>query len=1285
MIYPVVFGLIQVFVPCPCFCYSKRRDNWADAEVSKSAATVKKRRKKCPNSADKTDEQPQMALHLESVDTVDNVPIETESSLKQKESCDDSIEELGVVRATSESTVELCLVEGASLERNKADHVPAMSSPIGPEPESTVEPSKEALEEPNYVPSSSHVSGIPVIEKTSLQRVNSVPALASDDQKRQGTDVESIGNFRRSGSLRERGTRKLQELHAVTKARSASDENLKEFERKKKEILGLEEPETSDLQDAKNVGKESSVEGLLPSDLHGVLESGFVKRYSRKFEEGAYNVPELEGGVALTSKEEVDVECAPVEGDKITEEEQDEGMPNEEPEPGVVKKHKEGYELKHRESLKRRALLQQGGSGEMKSAKREGDDIEGALAVDADSKLVQAAGGLEGELRGVNVEALVKKVNQDMKKEVTVRRMSASKKEQELRAYVQKAGEKMENALVDDEEETLQKDKSTLAHEVDSDQISEDSVTGIIKRNTRVFELEEDAQDLPSNDSQLTGTSESRQPVVSKGDTKNATLNIELMKPSVAQNVSASVESAEKSSADIAEASALELEKGTSNEKAKEGRREVDQEVGLSLSKGQTRSAEADTEQENRTISQDESVGTEPTEFTPEKAGTAELLEDKKTEQSEQNSENIPEKGLVKRHTLLIEGKLQPLDQEFQKNVEKLNGQERQLSGNQEASSSLLEGETNGAASHAERTQLNVVQSTNSGVESKEKSSSEIAKTCELSEDGESTESGHDTDNVPPKGLVKRHTLLIEGKIQPLDQELEKKDEKEIGKETERTDDQEVCSSSLKEERSVAIDSQQEELGATQDLRAGVEPLETNASGAKHSSALSEDVEDRGSEEDTENVLQEGLVKRHTLLIEGRLQPLDQELSKDAEKDDGKESDLVLDKEVFLSAEDQGQLRYQIERTSDSEVEQCAEENQDNERVSGLVKREKLRIEERLQTTSVESKQELEQVLACSDNTVLEAVDGEEGCREAIKKEEGDEEIEQIKGEEEQSDVVVDTSSVVKVKEQAQHLEGIIRVTQDGEKVKRQTSKDGDPKSSDDAPKFFIVPRTCSDENINDGNEFNTVEKFSEDRMDVLSDSAVNTALLKAQENLDSEKENLELDNKNLVDWEVANVKQRRQIFEDIVRDFDKNSRKSDEESENKSNSLRRHESMPKMTRATEKPALRRRSVSDVTATVSPGSDCEVGYTIVFRKRVEGSSSSSSLPRDWSPLEHRQRKEDKDESHTEEVFSPEVHRNDKLKSNTSVEFIDRHDTCKGVKETIQVLDSKNQRNISNIS
>ena len=1216
------------------FCFSKNRNHWADVEVSNSSAVAKKRKQKSSNSADKTDEQPQIALPVESVDGVDNVPIEADPSLKHSESSDDSIEELGVLRAPSESTGEL--VEGASLERNNADYAPATSSLIAQDPESTVELNKEALGEPNFVPSSSPVTEFPDIEKTSLQRVGSDPTLSKDDQKREAADMESVGNFRRSCSLRERGTRKLQELN--TKARSASDENLKEFERKKKRILGIDEPTTSNLQDGKN-----TVEVLLPSDLHGVLESGFVKRYSRKFECDDI-VPELESSVALVSKEETDVDCAPAEGDKITDEEQDEGITNEEPEPGVVKKHKEGYELKHRESLKRRVLLQRGSSDEKKSAKQEGDEVEGFLAVDVDTESVQTVAELEDELRGVNVVALVKKVNEDMKKEVTVRRMSASKKEQELRAYVEKAGEQMKKALVDNEDETLAKDKSTVADEANFEQITEEFFTGKIKRNARVFVLEEDAQESPSDNSQLRGTFENRQPAA--------------LKPSVAQNVSASVEFPEQQTffieGKLARLDQEESEKGTNNKEGSEGHRGVAQEEGLSLLKGQTRSADAYTEQENRTTSENESVGTKPTEKTPEKGRTSELLEDKKDEQSEQNSEDTPQKGLVKRHTLVIEGKLQPLDQELEKNVERPSGEERH---GQNVSSSLSDGETNSAALQTERTEVNVVQD----MDSKDKNSSEMPNTCELSEDSESTDSEHDT-NVPPKGLVKRHTLLIEGKIQPLDQECEKNVEKDTGNETENTEDQDACAS-VKGDTRVVIESQQYGLNVVQGIRSGAEALETSASGAKEPHALSEDTEDRGSEQDTENVLHRGLVQRHKLLIEERLQPLDQELNKDF--DDGKESELVLDMEAVLPVEDQGQLRYQIERTNDSEVEQYAEANQDNESVSGLVKREKLRIEERLQSTPVDPIQELEHVSAGGDNTALEDVDGEE----VDTTEKGGKEIEQINGdEEEQNEAAVDTSSVVRVKEQAQHLEGIIR-------VKSQTSKDGDPNVSDQAPKFFIVPRAGSDEDITEGDE---VEENSEGRMDVLSDSAVNIALFKAQENLDPEKENIELDNKSSLDWEVTNVKQRRQIFEDIVRDFDKDSRKGDEESDSKSNSLRRHESMPKMTRAAEKPTFRRRSVSDVTAT---GSDRKVGYTIVFRKKVDGSSSSSSLPRDWSPLEHRQRQEDVDVS---QVFSHNSCK-DKLKRNTSVEFNDQRDTCQSVKETIQVLDSKNQRNISNIN
>lgn len=63
-----------------------------------------------------------------------------------------------------------------------------------------------------------------------------------------------------------------------------------------------------------------------------------------------------------------------------------------------------------------------------------------------------------------------------------------------------------------------------------------------------------------------------------------------------------------------------------------------------------------------------------------------------------------------------------------------------------------------------------------------------------------------------------------------------------------------------------------------------------------------------------------------------------------------------------------------------------------------------------------------------SDNIVFEIVDGEENCQEVDIKEKLSEEIEGISGEEEQSEIVVDMLSVVRVREQVQYLEGIICV-----------------------------------------------------------------------------------------------------------------------------------------------------------------------------------------------------------------------------------------------------------------
>lgn len=1299
-------------------------------ELSKSAAgAVQKGKIGSSNTFGETDEQP------DGVDTVDNWPTvtEAESIYKEGELSVETKETSGVVQATSENADDVCISEETSQEGSNADYVPTTSSPTASGSESTVEPRKDVLEETNSVQASFKVSEI--IEKSSLQRVSSVPALSSDDQKGQESDAESTGNFRRSCSLRERGPRKLHHLQTVAKVKSASDENLKGFERKKKEILDLEETTNKESQDTKSVDKKSaedlsSVEtelesvgsakthGSLPRDLDGVLESGFVKRHSRKFEEGVHYLPSVtpSDDAGSNAQEEVNVALpsTDTDSDKITEgeqerdrleksheDEEDLTVPSEEPEPGVVRKHKEGYELKHRESLKRRALLQRGGSDETKSIKREGDEMDGASVADSDSSLMRPEEGLESErVCGVNVEALVQKVNEDMKKTVSARRISASKKEQELRAFVQQAGEQMKVALDDVEDETSKAGSNNSVSDKVASESEEVSDIVINERNT-----EKDSEERLSKSSLLTGTStQCRQPVALKGETKRSTLNVELSKPCVAQNVSENVNSGEKNSPVGVETSELsgmkengesaedsedvpqrglvqrhtlliegklqppenELGRELEDQEGKEGEDTVDREVEKEI----TKSEDNDVEQVETSVAQALRIRQVEAEMSA-------LSKDKEDEDggSERDTANIPEKGLVKRHTLLIEGKLQPLDQELDKKAGKEEGIDGDPAADQEVYSSSLEGETRQDVESAEQ---NAAQSVIAGVECSGKSVSDgTTEASPLVEQGE-VKVCESEEDIPQKGLVKRHTLLIEGMLQPLDQE-EENAERDNGNDCHPMIAQEALPLPLEGEGSSQDrNTEHSELNVTQGLKDIMNPV---AEGGE-ASELAEVMEDRGSAQDTENIPQKGTVKRHTLLIEGKLQPLDQELDKDVEKEEGKEGELSLENELGV---DQGQLRYQIERTCDPTGDHCDEDNHDNKSASGLVKREKLRIEERLYTTVVEAKQEQEQELSCSDSAAVVAGDGVEDCQETDGRVECDGDEEQIQGDE-QSDICVDTSSVVKVKKQTEHLEGIIRVTHDGDKVNRQTSKDEEPKSCEQAPKVVIVPRSCSDETMDDRTGDKAV---SEDRMEVLSDSAVNKALIRAQENLDLEKGNFYLGRENVVDWEFANVRQRTQIFEAIMGHFDKNNKKDDEESEHNSNSLRRHESMSKMFRASEKPPMRRRSVSDVTKTVSSGSGREVGYTIQFKNRTAGSSSSSSLPRDWSPIHNKQKQEDK-ELYPKVVFSSEIIDQDELKEKSCAELIDNQDkenqACQSVKEAIQALDSKNQKNISsNIS
>lgn len=432
-----------------------------------------------------------------------------------------------------------------------------------------------------------------------------------------------------------------------------------------------------------------------------------------------------------------------------------------------------------------------------------------------------------------------------------------------------------------------------------------------------------------------------------------------------------------------------------------------------------------------------------------------------------------------------------------------------------------------------------------------------------------------------------------------------------------------------------------------------------------------------------DDVPQRGLVKRQTLVIEGKLQlgPEQDEFAVDQEsfpspstvelRNDEPTGNQDMCSSICLEQEQS----YQPELTSYVPGEVVVEKIEDSETVSGLVRREKERIEKRVKPLTVEetnAKREEDNEEVCKDGTLLEVSEGGEEGRGYAEKNE-DVEGDQVE-ETELSDVGVDTSSVVRVRDQTQHLEGIIRVTttsKDGEKIKRQRSKEDLPTTGSESAKIIIVPRSCSDESVHEENQLNMSCNMKME--EILSDSAVNLALMNAQEKL-------ELANETFIDWDGANVKQRTRIFETIMQHISKQSK---EDEEDNGNHIRRCGSMPKAIGKAEKYVIRRRSFSDVSETVSSSSGREVGYTIKFSNGQ--SSSSSSLPREWSPL---QRRLEKEKLNTNEVFSPQNCVETESEENMCTELIDCQDQendSSSVKEKVEVLDSKNHRNISNVS
>ena len=1124
--------------------YNKLFTNEADPE----AGPVRKTK---ANIAVKKDTQPQ----CEGVDTVDNLPRETVSDQEDEETSEVEIKDPAILRVTAEENSEVGLVTAEAhedvftyeddLRETKVDDLPI--NPI-------LELSKETVVEDQ---SNSCVSETPTTGKTALYRVSSVPVLPSDDKTMHKSNVLKT-NFQRSSSLRERGPKRIQYLRDFMEGKAASDENITECDQKEKDTF---QSQANDQERQSGAGSNSL--GGLPSDLHGLLESGFVKRKSRNFEEGVYDVLSVELDDILSLGKEMDREFELGENEKYaaTEKEQDK---SEEPEPGVVKKHKEEYELKHRESLKRGAVLQRGESVDGSSLKRERSD--GILTSDADGIL--SGDGSETERPcSVNVDALVQKVNEDMKKEVSARRVA--KKERELRALVQLAGE-----------------------DGNSNQENENSVADSVCNETT---------EMLAPASLVKETNEGRAQLL-----EDPPMSME------------AVACAETESTKIDWTS--DISPGANVEQAL--------------------SADGDSSQ---------NVSAE---------NTCKLSENGEDNVMEQDKEGIPQKGLVKRHTLLIEGKLQPWDQETEKDVQsETEKAEREQTMQQEV---ILRSSSKEQTFSSEGIEQGVAGDVSATLVTESKETEDRA----LEED---------TQSLPEKGLVKRHTLLIEGRHQALDQALAEV-EIECKQEGESIDCKDHCTKSSEEQsRGVALKSMEpvdgDDVKITEDIIKQGKTAPENVDACE----LLDDKEDMMSVED---VPQRGLVKRQTLVIEGKLQlgpeqdefAVDQESFPSPSTVELRSDEPTGNQDICSSTCLEQEQSYQPELTSYVPGEAVVEKTEDSETVSGLVRREKERIEKRVKPLTVEetnAKREEDNEEGCNDGTLLEVSEGgEEGRGDAEKNE--DVEDDRVE-EKELSDVGVDTSSVVRVRDQTQHLEGIIRVTttsKDGEKVKRQRSKEDLPTTRSESPKIIIVPRSCSDESVHEENQLNMSCDMKME--EILSDSAVNPALINAQE--------------KLVANDGANVKQRTRIFETIMQHISKQSK---EDEEDNGNQIRRCGSMPKAIGKAEKYVIRRRSFSDLSETVSSSSGREVGYTIKFSNGQ--SSSSSSLPREWSPL---QRRLEKERLNTNEVFSPQNCGESESGEKMCIELIDCQDQendSPSVKEKVQVLDCKNQQNISNVS
>lgn len=985
-------------------------------------------------------------------------------------------------------------------------------------------------------------------EKTLLHRVRSVPSLSREEANNQESNIGTTGgNFKRSNSMRERGTKSEEQLRPVMERKSASDENVTEFGWGKKGI------------------NESDAHKDLQQQLHSVLERGFVKRESKKFEAGVYRTC----ATAVPSTEDRP-EREAVKDDNVCEGTLSESSLGEEPEPGLVKKHKEEYELKHNESLKRGALLQRTNSGERSSLKREKCEM---LADSVSSKADQTP---EGEqILQANIDVLMQKVNEDMQKEVCVVRMS--KKGLEL-------GKKQVGQLVESSLDNNKDGKANAVHQGSLGRVSTEVRSGgatwyektndLLLRDLQSTQISVDCSETSmaekGNEDSVNGTDGQRQERVKQDNVSGSKEQRETSSKRDYESISQ--QGLVKRHTLLIEERLQPIDQMSQKQDGGKGETETGQKVDFEENFGPVAiigeardSATKVLVEKDKNSLLEVTVRDGDTDELPKPAGDSE-------------EKDIPQKGLVKRHTLLIEGKLNPLEQ--------LNDPGDEGNNDSEA----------GQESHLE---IVLDMTAEAKVSEKESITAERNHRQELSQDRQDKGSEEDNESMLHKGLVKRHTLMIEGKLQPPPTQ-----EIADGTKDEHFFQETIIQSHLETESRRAIeDSEQNQLSIGQ-LDTCDQVKRTPQIG--HTDGTEESGREEVCELDTDLPAQKGLVKRHTLLIEGKL-PSSEQAAKEEEDIQVKEG--AVKQGICGSVNQQS---YLSERESKFKSED-REGNGKELSASGLVKREKMRIEERVNPTASEELLTRQEVEMATDNcdTGTKSASGDcETCGDE-KEDNDDDSMEDLVEEKEKEEVGVDTSSVVRVKDHTQHLEGIIRVTttpKDTEKRNQQTFEENFHDSNAESTKNACVPRSCSDDQIAQRTEASSSEGLLEDRVeDILSESAVNIALIKAQESLD-------LEHESFVDWDVANVKQRTRVFEEIVRHFNNDNNNEDH--------IRRFQSIPRTVHPSDKHPLRRRSFSDVTEIVSSSSGREIGYTIQFSNGK--SSTSSSLPSDWKPLRQRQ-------------------------------------------------------------